>query len=185
MPTVFGYARVSTTGQDLSIQEQELKAAGCDFIRSEKVSGTSREGRDELKLLLEFVKSGDTLVVTRMDRLARSAVDLLKLVEDLKARGVELRILKQSIDTSTSEGKLFVTMLAGFAEFETELRKERQMEGIAKAKAAGKYKGRAPTIDRSEVASLMEQGMNKSAISRKLGCDVRTIRRISRELETT
>ena len=182
MSNVYGYARVSTQDQDLSLQECELREAGCTIVKSEKITGTTTEGREALKTLLEFMGEGDTLVVTRMDRLARSAVDLLNIVEQMKEKGVSLRILKQNIDTSTSEGKLFLTMLAGFAEFETELRRERQLEGIARAKAEGKYKGRAPTIDRSKVEELLKGGKNKSEVSREMGCNVRTIRRIAQEL---
>ena len=135
--TIYGYARVSTADQDLTIQEEALKASGCEMIRSEKVSGTSTDGRDELKTLLEFVREGDELVVTRVDRLARSVFDLQKIVRDLKSKGVALRATEQPIDTTTPEGKCFLDMLGVFAEFETSLRKERQMEGIPKAKSEG------------------------------------------------
>ena len=145
--TVYGYARVSTTDQSLDIQIAALKAAGCEKIRSEKVSGTSTNGRQELKTLLEFIGAGDVLIVTRIDRLARSIGDLQDIVRALKAKGVALRATEQPIDTSTAAGKAFLDMLGVFAEFETNLRKERQMEGIAKAKAAGVYKGRPASID--------------------------------------
>ena len=145
--TVYGYARVSTTDQSLDIQIAALKAAGCEKIRSEKVSGTSTNGRQELKTLLEFIDAGDVLMVTRIDRLARSIGDLQDIVRALKAKGVALRATEQPIDTSTAAGKAFLDMLGVFAEFETNLRKERQMEGIAKAKAAGVYKGRPASID--------------------------------------
>src|SRR5215831_20579421 len=121
----YGYARVSSRAQDLSIQETTLKAAGCRIIRMEKASGTSRKGRPELELLLE----GDELVVTRIDRLARSISDLQDIVRTLKTRGVILRVTEQPIDTSTASGKCFFDMLGVFAEFETNLRKERQLEG--------------------------------------------------------
>src|SRR5262245_34973377 len=107
----YGYARVSTTDQDLSIQETALKAAGCEVIRAEKRSGTSREGRAELELLLEFMRDGDELVVTRIDRLARSIGDLQDIVRVLKAKGVTLRATEQPIDTSTAAGKCFLDML--------------------------------------------------------------------------
>jgi DNA invertase Pin-like site-specific DNA recombinase len=132
-PMIYGYARVGTTGQDLAIQGAALRAAGCDEIRSEKVSGTSREGRIELDALLSFMRKGDTLVITRIDRLARSIGDLQDIVRALKAKGVMLKATEQPIDTSTAAGKAFLDMLGVFAEFETNLRKERQMEGIAKA----------------------------------------------------
>ena len=119
---IYGYARASTVDQDVSIQVDALRAAGCEVIRSEKVSGTSRVGRDELDLLLQFVRPGDTLMVTRIDRLARSIKDLQDIVHDLKQRGVALRATEQPIDTSTAAGKAFLDMLGVFAEFETNLR---------------------------------------------------------------
>src|SRR3954466_15820331 len=138
----YGYARVSTIDQDLTIQEKALKAAGADVIRAEKVSGTRRDGRTELQTLMDFLRAGDTLVVTRIDRLARSMKDLQDIVHELKARGVHLKATEQPVDTSTAAGKAFLDMLGVFAEFETNLRKERQMEGIAQAKVRGVYKGR-------------------------------------------
>ncbi len=168
MTRVYGYARVSSADQDLTIQEEALRAAGCDTIRSEKISGTSRAGRQELDTLLEFLHEGDTLVVTRIDRLARSIRDLQNLVHDLRARGVTLRATEQPIDTSNAAGKAFLDMLGVFAEFETNLRKERQMEGIAKAKAKGVYKGRKPTIDAAEVARLRDEGIGATEIAKRL-----------------
>jgi len=138
-------------------------------VRSEKVSGTSTNGRQELKTLLEFVDEGDTLVVTRVDRLARSIGDLQDIVRALKAKGVALRATEQPIDTSTAAGKAFLDMLGVFAEFETNLRKERQMEGIAKAKAAGVYKGRPASIDLDRVRQLKAEGWGPSQVARKLG----------------
>ncbi len=143
----YGYARVSTTGQDLTIQREALKAAGCKVIREEKVSGTSRQGRAELDTLLQFIRKDDTLVVTRIDRLARSVADLQDIVRTLREKGANLLVTEQKVDTSTAAGKCFFDMLGVFAEFETNLRRERQMEGIAKAKAKGVYKGRKPTIN--------------------------------------
>src|ERR1700732_3275790 len=144
---LYGYARVSTTDQDLDLQEAALKAAGCEVIRSEKITGTSTNGRTELATLLEFIRKGDELVVTRIDRLARSIGDLQDIVRKLKAKGATLKATEQPIDTGTAAGKAFLDMLGVFAEFETNLRRERQMEGIAKAKAAGVYKGRKPTVN--------------------------------------
>ncbi len=166
---VYGYARVSTTDQDLSIQEAALRNAGCTMIRAEKVTGTTREGRSELATLLEFMRAGDELVVTRVDRLARSIGDLQDIVRALKAKGVTLRATEQPIDTGTAAGKAFLDMLGVFAEFETNLRKERQLEGIAKAKAAGVYKGRPPSVDTAQVRALHAEGLSPSAIATKLG----------------
>jgi len=138
----YGYARKSSVQQSLSIQVAALKEAGCDIVRQEQGSGTTRNGRSELAVLLEFMRDGDTLVVTRIDRLARSMRDLQNIVYELQQKGVTLTALEQPIDTSTSAGKAFLDMLGVFAEFETNLRKERQMEGIQAAKLAGKYAGR-------------------------------------------
>lgn len=166
----YGYARVSTTDQDLTVQREALKAAGCEIIREEKVSGTSRQGRDELETLLQFLRPGDTLVVTRLDRLARSMDDLSQIVNELQKRGAALKATEQPVDTSTAAGKAFFQMLGVFAEFETNLRRERQMEGIAKAKAKGVYKGRKPSIDVEEVKRLRdEDGLGATEIARKLG----------------
>ncbi len=167
---LYGYARVSTNDQDLTIQQQALRAAGCQVIRSEKKTGTKREGRTELDLLLEFLRDGDTLVVTRIDRLARSMKDLQDIVHDLKGRGVVLKATEQPIDTGTAAGKAFLDMLGVFAEFETNLRRERQMEGIAAAKAKGVYKGRPATIDPAEIKQLYrEEKLGPAAIARRLG----------------
>ncbi len=167
--TIYGYARVSTIDQDLTIQQEALAAAGCEIVRSEKVSGTSTQGRDELNNLLEFVREGDELVVTRVDRLARSVYDLQKIVRDLKERGVSLKATEQPIDTSTPAGKCFLDMLGVFAEFETNLRKERQMEGIAKAKKEGKFKGRPAKIDKNRILELKKSGMTATQISKEMG----------------
>lgn len=168
MSSIIGYARVSTVDQDCTIQEAALRAAGCTTVRSEKKSGTSRDGRTELDTVLSFLRSGDTLVVTRIDRLARSLLDLEGIVRELKAKGVHLKALEQPVDTSTPAGKAFLQMLGVFAEFETALRRERQMDGIAKAKAEGKYKGRKPSVDAARVREMREAGMGPSAIAKEL-----------------
>ena len=142
--TVIGYARVSTTDQNLELQESALRAAGCDVIRSEKRSGTTTAGRDELRTVLDFLRKGDVLTVTRIDRLARSIGDLQDIVRAVKAKGASLKAIEQPIDTGTAAGKCFLDMLGVFAEFETNLRRERQLEGIVKAKKEGKYKGTTP-----------------------------------------
>src|SRR5881409_3202367 len=144
--TIIGYARVSTTDQNLDVQERALRAEGCEVIRSEKRSGTTTAGREELRTVLDFLRKGDVLMVTRIDRLARSIGDLQDIVRAVKAKGASLKATEQPIDTATAAGKAFLDMLRVFAEFETNLRKERQLEGIAKAKAAGIYKGRPAAI---------------------------------------
>src|SRR6202161_4274703 len=166
--TVIGYARVSTIDQDLSIQEVALRAAGCDVIRAERQSGTSTHDRAELRAVLDFISKGDVLLVTRVDRLARSIGDLQDIVRALKAKGASLRATEQPIDTSTAAGKCFLDMLGVFAEFETNLRRERQLEGIAKAKAAGIYKGRPASIDGARVRELKAQGHGPSEIAKRL-----------------
>lgn len=176
----YGYARVSTTDQNLLVQEAALRAAGCEVIRTEKKSGTSRQGRTELATLLDFLRAGDTLVMTRVDRLARSIGDLQDVVRALKAKGVALRATEQPIDTSTAAGKAFLDMLGVFAEFETNLRRERQMEGIAAAKARGVYKGkgRKPSIDRDRVLELAAAGVGKAEIARRLGIGRASVYRV-------
>ena len=165
----YGYARASSVGQDLSIQVEALTKAGCDTIRQEKVSGTSIQGRDELTTLLEFLREGDELVITRIDRLSRSIRDLQNIVYELNERGITLSATEQPIDTKTSAGKCFVDMLGVFSEFETNLRKERQMEGISKAKEKGVYKGRKPSVDVEKVKELKDSGMGASAIAKEMG----------------
>src|SRR3954471_16694654 len=166
--TTIGYARVSTTDQNLDVQENALRAAGCDLIRSEKRSGTTTAGRTELQTVLDFLRRGDVLMVTRIDRLARSIGDLQDIVRTVRARGAALKASEQPIDTSTAAGKCFLDMLGVFAEFETNLRRERQLEGIAKAKAAGVYKGRKPSIDVGAVRKLREEGLGPAAIAKRL-----------------
>lgn len=178
---IYGYAQVSTTEQDLTVQEEALKAAGCEVIRSEKVSGTSRNGRSELQNLLDFARDGDEIVVTRIDRLARSVRDLQNLVFEMNDRGVSLRATEQSVDTRTSAGKCFLDMLSVFAEFETNLRRERQMEGITKAKERGVYQGRKQTIDVEKVRELKKSGMGASAIAKQLGIDRTSVYRVLKD----
>jgi DNA invertase Pin-like site-specific DNA recombinase len=166
---LYGYARVSSTGQDLSLQQKALKEAGCKVVRSEKATGTTRKGRNELDTLLEFLREGDTLVVTKIDRLARSIGDLQTIIATLKDKGAALRTVDgQAFDTATAMGKCFLDMLGVFAEFETNLRRERQLEGIAKAKAAGVYKGRKPSIDVKAVKKLAKEGLGATEIAARL-----------------
>jgi DNA invertase Pin-like site-specific DNA recombinase len=167
---IYGYARVSSADQDYSLQEQALRTAGCEIIRAEKASGTACTGRTELELLLEFLRKGDTLIVTRVDRLARSIKDLQDIVYALKERGVTLRATEQPIDTQSAAGKAFLDMLGVFAEFETNLRRERQLEGIAAAKARGVYQGRKPSVDSQAIKALRDQQqLGATEIARQLG----------------
>ncbi len=165
---IYGYARVSSDDQDCSIQEASLLAAGCDIVRAEHKSGTTTKGRAQLETLLDFIRAGDTLMVTRVDRLARSVGDLEHIVATLKERGAYLRATEQPIDTSTPAGVAFLQMLAVFAQFETAIRRERQLEGIARAKSAGVYKGRKPSVPVEEVRRLRAEGISPSEIARTL-----------------
>ena len=169
MTTTIGYARVSSDDQDCSIQEEALRNAGCTIIRSERHTGTTTAGRAELDTILSFLRPGDTLMVTRIDRLARSVADLERIVAHLREKEVHLRATDQPIDTSTPAGIAFLQMLGVFAQFETAIRRERQMEGIAKAKVAGVYKGRKPSVDAAAVRTLRDQGLRGVEIARRLG----------------
>lgn len=165
-----GYARVSSAGQSLEVQLEALAAAGCEEVFAEKRSGTSTAGRDELVRALSYARKGDTLVVTRLDRLARSAGDLYSIVQQLAEKGVAFLCLQQSsIDTTTSTGKLLLGVLASIAEFEADIRRERQREGIERAKAAGVYRGRKPTVDAAQVRALRDEGLGGTEIAKKLG----------------
>lgn len=167
---VVGYARVSSVGQSLEVQEAALVEAGCDKVFAEKRSGTTQDGREELRRALEYVREGDTFVVTRIDRLARSVTDLHRIVGDLASKGVGFRALQQGeFDTTTVYGKLFLTILGGFAEFEAGIRRERQQEGIEKAKAEGRYKGRPVTVDKNAIRRLQTEGMKPMHIAQRLG----------------
>jgi DNA invertase Pin-like site-specific DNA recombinase len=167
--SIIGYCRASSVDQSLDIQEAALKAAGCDLIRGEKRTGTTVAGRTELETVLAFLQPGDTLMVTRVDRLARSIGDLQDIVRVIKAKGAALKATEQPIDTSTAAGKCFLDMLGVFSEFETNLRRERQLEGIAKAKANGVYKGRKPSVDVAQVRSLKAEGVRPVDIAKRLG----------------
>jgi DNA invertase Pin-like site-specific DNA recombinase len=173
-----GYARVSTTDQDTAIQEAVLKAAGCGMVRIEKASGTSTKGRPELELVLSMLRQGDTLMVTRIDRLARSISDLQTIMQTIKAKGATLACTEQPVDTSTAAGKAFLDMLGVFAEFETNLRRERQLEGIERAKGRGVYKGRKPEIDAEQVRSMRDRGEGATAIAKAMGIGRASVYRV-------
>lgn len=169
MSQIIGYARVSTEDQHCAIQEETLRTAGATIIRSERKSGTSTDGRTELATVLDFVREGDTLLVTRIDRLARSLMDLERIVQQLRDKGVHLRATEQPIDTASPAGRAFLQMLGVFAEFETAIRRERQMEGITKAKALGVYKGRKPSVPVERVQEMKAEGLGASEIAKRLG----------------
>jgi len=170
-----GYARTSTVDQNLDAQIAALKAAGCGMVRTEQKSGASLDGRPELKTIIDFIHRGETLVVTRIDRLARSLNDLQIIVTHLKSKGAHLAATEQPVDTSTAAGKAFFDMLGVFAEFETNLRRERQAEGIAAAKRRGVYRGRAPKIDIDAIQSKLADGRSPTEIAREMGVSRGTV----------
>ncbi len=180
---LIGYARTSTIDQvaGLDAQIRDLRAAGVEELFQEQVSSVA-EDRPELARMLAFIRRGDILVVTKLDRLARSVADLMSLLNHLTAKGADLRIMNLGVDTSTPTGKLMLTVLAGVGQFEREIMLERQREGIAKAQAEGKYQGRKASIDRAEVARLAAEGLGDSEIGRRLGASRVSVWRIRQEL---
>lgn len=180
---LIGYARTSTTEQTAGLDAQltTLKAAGCEKVFKEQVSSVAQRG--QLEAALEFVRDGDTLIVTKMDRLARSTQHLLEIVNLLEGKGVGLRIIDfkgEAVDTKSPQGKLILTMFAAFAQFERELMLERQRDGIAKAKADKKYKGRAPTAraKAEQIKELASQGVGPSEIARQLSIGRTSVYRV-------
>lgn len=173
---IVGYARVSTTDQSLDIQLDELKAHGCERIFTDKATGTniSRAGLTDL---MEFVRDGDTLVVTRLDRFARSLTDLYAMLEKLTKRGVAFNCLRQCIDTATSTGKLTLAILGAVAEFENDLRRERQRDGIDKAKLRGVYRGRKPKANAAIIAERLASGLSPTEIASDLDISRQTVYR--------
>ena len=165
----FGYARVSSTDQSLDLQIQRLKDAGCSPIRSEKVSGKSLVGRDELTSLMEFIRDGDELVVLKLDRLGRNTRDVLNLVHELTERGAFLTVLEPAFSTRDQMGNLLVTVLGMVAELERGFIRDRQASGIAAAKEKGVYKGRVATVPMDRLKQLREAGMGATAIGKELG----------------
>ena len=181
-----GYARVSSSGQSLEVQQEQLNAAGCEKVFAEKRSGGTTEGRQALEDAIEFCREGDTLLVTRLDRLARSGKDLYDIVDRLSGKKVSFRCLQQgAVDTTTSMGKLVLGILGAVAQFEKDIRKERQAEGIAKVKETHpeRYRGRRPTVDKEAIRALAAQGIGATAIAKQLGYGRRTIYRALEEQE--
>lgn len=180
MTAIVGYARTSTLEQvaGFDAQLRDLKAIGCTKLFQEQVS--SVEKRQQLDGCLDYLREGDTLVVTKLDRLARNVSHLGQLVAALREKGVGLRILDLGLDTSTPTGELILNMMGAIAQFERQMMLERQREGIAKAKAAGKYKGRIPTAMSQAVraSQMATEGMQRAEIARKLGVSERSVYRI-------
>ncbi|PQA73522.1 recombinase family protein [Brucella oryzae] len=179
-----GYARTSTTDQKAGLEAQlrDLQQVGCSKIFSEELSSVA-DKRPQLEAVIEWVREGDILVVTKLDRLARSVADLVTITEALRKKGVGLRILAMNLDTSTPTGKLMLNLLGSIAEFERELMLERQREGIAKAKAEGKYAGRQPTARRKadDVMRMKAEGKSANDIVKTLGISRASVFRIIKE----
>jgi DNA invertase Pin-like site-specific DNA recombinase len=175
---LIGYARTSPLqqGTELEAQVRDLKALGCERVYQEHASSVGR--RAELEAALDSVRAGDVLVVTRMDRLARSVQHMWEIAECLQARGVALKIVNLGVDTSTPTGKLMMTMLDGVVEFERNMMLERQREGFAKAKAEGKHIGRPPTAPIEEIQELAAQGLSMRRIAQQLGIGKGSVHRV-------
>lgn len=178
-----GYARVSTTDQDLDIQVAKLKAEGCEVVRSEKVSGASRAGRDQLATIIDFLRPHDELVVTRLDRLGRDTRDVLNLVYECEQRGAFVTVLDPHVSTRGDMGHIVLTVLGMVAQMERRFIKERQREGIERAKADGAYRGGKRRLDRTQIYTLRRSGASVTGIAKMLGCSRMQVYRVLSELE--
>jgi DNA invertase Pin-like site-specific DNA recombinase len=167
---LIGYARVSSSDQDTAAQEARLRQAGCTVVRTEKVSGRSRDGRSELEAIMAFIRPEDALVVVKLDRLGRSTRDVLNLVHELEQKGARLKVLEPEIDTGGPMGRMVLTVLGMVAEMELGFIRDRQRAGIDAAKAKGIYKGRPATFDRARIVALRKKGMGATEIARAIGC---------------
>ncbi|MBB4302858.1 DNA invertase Pin-like site-specific DNA recombinase [Rhodobium orientis] len=176
--TKIGYARVSTTDQDLEVQRARLKSEGCEIIRSEKISGATLDGRQELKTIIDFLRTGDELIVTRLDRLGRDTRDVLNIIHDCEQKGALVTILDPHVSTRGEMGHVVLTVLGMVAQMERRFIKERQREGIERAKANGVYKGGKQRIDRAKVLAMHEDGTSPTEIAKTLGCSRMQVYRI-------
>jgi len=178
-----GYGRTSTLDQKAGLEAQvrDLKAAGCDKLFTEQVSSISK--RPQLTAVLDFIREGDLLVVTKLDRLARSLPHLCDILETIREKNADLKIIDMGLDSSTATGRLMLNVIGAVAQFEREMMLERQLEGIAKAKSEGKYRGRAPTAraKRSDVLMLKAEGLGGTAIADRLAISRASVYRILRE----
>ncbi|UVK38746.1 recombinase family protein [Mesorhizobium sp. AR10] len=176
-----GYARVSTVDQDLDMQIAKLKAEGCAIIRSEKVSGASRDGRAELATIIDFLRPGDELVVTRLDRLGRDTRDVLNLIHECEQRGAFVTVLDPHVSTRGDMGHIVLTVLGMVAQMERRFIKERQREGIEKAKSVGSYRGGKRRLDYDSIKSRYSLGETPTAIASSLGCSRMQVYRVLRD----
>ena len=182
-----GYGRVSTSDQNAESQEDALKASGCDKVYLETMTGTKKD-RPELNKVMDVLRSGDTLVVTRLDRLGRSAKDLLDIVTSLEERGVDFEVLEQSINTKTPEGKMLFTIISSFAEFERAIMRDRTIEGLAAARARGRMGGRPAKFDakqKAKIYKLYSDGVYVSDLMQMFGAARPTIYKVINEMKMT
>ncbi|MDR6188431.1 DNA invertase Pin-like site-specific DNA recombinase [Agrobacterium pusense] len=177
-----GYARVSTLDQDLEIQQQRLTAEGCQIVRCEKVSGASRHGRTELATIIEFLREGDELIVTRLDRLGRDTRDVLNIVHECEQRGAHVTVLEPHVTTKGEMGNVILTVLGMVAQMERRFIKERQREGIERAKHLGAYKGGRPRFNHQEIRNLFKSGLGPGAIAKAIGCSRMQVYRVLKAL---
>ena len=190
---LIGYARTSTVEQVAGFDAQigTLQAAACDRIFKEQVSSVAK--REQLAAALDYIRDGDVLVVTKLDRLARSVADLVDIVRRIEGKDAALRILDMGLDTKTPTGRLMLNVIGSVAQFEREMMLERQREGIAKAKSEGKYKGRKPTAraKAEQVRLLLADGIGPSEVARRLGIgrtsvhNIRMASRVQASIATT
>ena len=176
-----GLARVSSVGQNLERQIIALKEYGCEKIFEEKQSGTKADNRKVYKEWIDFMRENDEAVVTRIDRASRSIYDLQVLIRELEKKGVTFSATEQSINTKTPEGKCFLNMLSVFSEFETNLRRERQLDGIKANRH--KFKGKQTTIDVKRIKALKEEGLGATAIAKDMGIDRTSVYRLLKRVE--
>ena len=176
--TKIGYARVSTTDQDLDVQLAKLKGQGCEIVRSEKVSGASRDGREELKTVIDFLRPYDELIVARLDRLGRDTRDVLNIIHEVEQRGAFVTVLDPYVSTRGDMGHLVITVLGMVAQMERRFIKDRQRDGIERAKGNGVYKGGKRRINRDAVLALKHEGMTPTQIATEVGCSRMQIYRI-------
>jgi DNA invertase Pin-like site-specific DNA recombinase len=176
-----GYARVSSIDQDLDIQIAKLKGEGCEIVRSEKISGGSREGRVELETVIQFLRPGDELVVARLDRLGRDTRDVLNLIHECEQRQAFVTVLDPHVSTRGEMGHIVLTVLGMVAQMERRFIKERQREGIQQAKAQGRYQGGKRRLDRYLIRQLRKDGVGPSDIAKQVGCSRMQVYRVLEE----